>query len=488
MHAQRRNFAQSMARRTPWLVLLSVSIVGAATLARLWGPGPQVAEAGTGADEKPQDEQVRLRNPGLDNWRAEYPGERGRWRSRPASGYERLALPTGFWRPIFDTYKKPRKVIGRARRGAALSVRDAGSPHTCFDNGKKGTWYEVEGGGYLCSTSGFKFVREASQLEPPQKNPRAARPMPFKYAKVTLTGSPRLSRRPTLSQWEGLAAIGGPKDDPSGLMVERMIGDFFVSLNGKESIEGHPFVRTVHNEYIEEKALKPWKAPNMLGERLDAGRQLPIAFVYGADETEVLCVDGDAVCGVAEKHARFRPSGKARVGNKAYYRTEDGILVPAESVRLAEAIGRPQGVGPDDKWVHIDLARQTLVAYEGETPVYATLVSSGKEGHTTPSGLYRIQRKYLTKTMRAVDPKEGLYHIEDIPWTMYYYGAYAVHGAFWHDVFGEVRSHGCTNVAPADARWIYHWSDHPVPEGWHARENIQRGTAFYFTNTSKQPS
>lgn len=475
-----------MPRRARLLTLLTVSlsIVG---LVDLIPPADSTqAEAGTGPAERPDPTLIRLENPGLAAWRPEFPGERARFKTEPAKGFDRLALPKGFFVPIFDTFEKPRKVIGRARRGAALSARKVDTPITCYDNSARGAWYAIEGDGFVCSTSGFELVRRASPLDPPQRNPGMGTPMPFEYARVVQEGSPRLSRKPSLREWEALASIGGPKDDPSGLMIERMIGDFFVSVDAEVDVEGIPFVRTVHNELVEKQALKPRAQPNMVGERLRDGRTLPLAFVYGDDETELLCSNGKSVCGVAEKHARFVPAGLTEVNGETYVRGPRGLLVPARAVRLIEKQSRPGGVGPSDKWVHIDLTRQTLVAYEGDVPVYATLVSSGKEGHTTPSGLYRIQRKYLSKTMRAVDPKEGLYHIEDIPWTMYYYGAYAVHGAYWHDVFGEVRSHGCTNVAPADARWIYHWSDPQVPDGWQAVENVARGTAFYFTNEPEE--
>jgi lipoprotein-anchoring transpeptidase ErfK/SrfK len=62
---------------------------------------------------------------------------------------------------------------------------------------------------------------------------------------------------------------------------------------------------------------------------------------------------------------------------------------------------------------------------------------------------------------------------------MYYYGTYALHGAYWHNTFGNVRSHGCTNIAPADARWLFHWSEPEVRWGWHARF-VRDGTYVFF--------
>jgi lipoprotein-anchoring transpeptidase ErfK/SrfK len=116
----------------------------------------------------------------------------------------------------------------------------------------------------------------------------------------------------------------------------------------------------------------------------------------------------------------------------------------------------------------VSLADQSLVAYEGDTPVFTTLVSSGKEGFETPTGLFRIQSKHVSATMDDFASAEGAYSIEDVPWTMYFHGNFALHGAFWHYTFGNVRSHGCVNLAPADAQWLFRWSTPTVPAEWHA--------------------
>jgi hypothetical protein len=62
---------------------------------------------------------------------------------------------------------------------------------------------------------------------------------------------------------------------------------------------------------------------------------------------------------------------------------------------------------------------------------------------------------------------DGPYSIEDVPWVQYFQGSYALHGAFWHDNFGYVRSHGCVNLAPEDARTLFSWTEPKLPEGWH---------------------
>jgi hypothetical protein len=59
------------------------------------------------------------------------------------------------------------------------------------------------------------------------------------------------------------------------------------------------------------------------------------------------------------------------------------------------------------------------------------------------------------------------FELRDVPWIQYFASGYALHGAYWHDVFGIPRSHGCINLAPIDARLVFRWTDPPLPEGWH---------------------
>jgi lipoprotein-anchoring transpeptidase ErfK/SrfK len=124
--------------------------------------------------------------------------------------------------------------------------------------------------------------------------------------------------------------------------------------------------------------------------------------------------------------------------------------------------------------VDVSILAQTLVLWEGATPVYATLVSTGKDGlgdpkttHSTPTGLFRVYQKHVTTTMDS-DMADHEFELRDVPWVMYFNGGYALHGAYWHDDFGRARSHGCVNLAPIDARYVFFWTEPSVPEHWHA--------------------
>ncbi len=105
------------------------------------------------------------------------------------------------------------------------------------------------------------------------------------------------------------------------------------------------------------------------------------------------------------------------------------------------------------KWIEINRRNQTLVAWQGSKQVYSVIVSTGKAETPTPAGIFKIQTKYPTARMQGED-----YNVPDVPHVMYYSGNYAIHGAYWHRSFGIPISHGCTNVAPDHAAWLYRWA------------------------------
>ncbi|MBF2028783.1 MAG: L,D-transpeptidase [Oscillatoriales cyanobacterium C42_A2020_001] len=105
------------------------------------------------------------------------------------------------------------------------------------------------------------------------------------------------------------------------------------------------------------------------------------------------------------------------------------------------------------RWIQIDLSKQRLYAWDGDRPVYAILVSTGKASTPTPTGVFAIQTRHRYARMQGYD-----YDVPDVPYTMYYHRGYAIHGAYWHHRFGTPVSHGCTNVAVNHARWLFNWA------------------------------
>lgn len=118
---------------------------------------------------------------------------------------------------------------------------------------------------------------------------------------------------------------------------------------------------------------------------------------------------------------------------------------------------RPAAVGAAEKWIDVNLTTQTLVAYEGDTSVLTTLISSGAWQYPTVTGEFRTYLKYETQLMNGYLLGYD-YYTPDVPSVMYFYEDYAIHGAYWHNNFGTPVSHGCVNATPADAAWLFNWA------------------------------
>ena len=121
-------------------------------------------------------------------------------------------------------------------------------------------------------------------------------------------------------------------------------------------------------------------------------------------------------------------------------------------------VARPAEVDTD-KWVSVDLYEQVTIAYEGDRPVFATLVSSGLRDWPTNEGVFHVYLRYSRTLMSGAYSQPDFYYLEDVPWTMYFDNDIALHGAYWHDGFGFRRSHGCVNMSIMDAHWLFNWAE-----------------------------
>lgn len=133
-------------------------------------------------------------------------------------------------------------------------------------------------------------------------------------------------------------------------------------------------------------------------------------------------------------------------------------------VRLANGNLRPlpeprkgldtTGAPPNGRrWIEVDLSDQTLTAWQGDVPVLQTLVSTGRPNTPTVIGTFPIRIKLNSQRMRGPG-----YDLPGVPWVMYFYQGYAIHGTYWHTNFGQTMSHGCVNMTIEEAEAIYNWA------------------------------
>ncbi|MES1172521.1 MAG: L,D-transpeptidase [Bacteroidota bacterium] len=154
-------------------------------------------------------------------------------------------------------------------------------------------------------------------------------------------------------------------------------------------------------------------------------------------------------------HARLQLAGPCRAG---WCPLSVGWIRAADIARPAPQ-ARPPAVGPQDRWLDIDLASQTLMAFEGDRAVYATLVSTGigEPGSplATPTGTFTIGPKRRLVRMDNLEHTGVIPYAYDVPLAQYFTDGKALHAALWHDRFGRAGSHGCVNLSPADAVWLF---------------------------------
>ncbi len=114
---------------------------------------------------------------------------------------------------------------------------------------------------------------------------------------------------------------------------------------------------------------------------------------------------------------------------------------------------QPPAGGASGRWIDVNLSAQRATAYEGSTAVRSTLVSTGLPGTPTPTGDFHIYVKYVSAPMSGPG-----YYLPNVPYVMYFYRGYGLHGTYWHHNFGHPMSHGCVNLPTPEAQWFFNWA------------------------------
>jgi hypothetical protein len=159
---------------------------------------------------------------------------------------------------------------------------------------------------------------------------------------------------------------------------------------------------------------------------------------------------------------------------KAWYRVGDEAWMAGRDLRVAEPAALPAGVHEHERWLDVDIQRQVLTAFVGAKPVFSTLISTGKgrgkSEQATPLGEHRIWVKLQSTDMDNLEDEDAgrYYAMQAVPWVMFFKKGYGLHGTYWHDSFGTVRSHGCVNLSTHDAQRLFEWTSPRLPAGWTA--------------------
>lgn len=430
------------------------------------------------------------------------------------------------WRTWIYTDTGPSRTrFGYLRAGAVVDARGP----AIVNEGCAGGWYRINPRGFVCVGKGATLdVTTDPIVRSVRRPPQRRAGLPYPYVMAGESPPYRYFRLPSAAEmrsvegddldgraaaWrarqtarQGLAALGEIGSPPPFLSTTAPIqkpygvdsGLHYTAHAGRAAAgsgfallevfawEGRVFGLTTSFDLIPLDRTEVIKQSPFHGVALGPDESLPVGMVKGYRLKRSSLEGGELVeAGEYGYREWVKLAGEAGgAGAQALRPTTDSGWVAVNGLRLVEPrTSFPSFATGRRKWIDVSIRDQTLVAYEGQKPVYVTLVSTGRGGLGDPEkvdatvrGTFMIHTKHVSATMDGNEDKADSYALEDVPFVQYFHKGYALHGAYWHDEFGKIRSHGCINLAPLDAAWLFEWTDPVVPPGWHGVINKDRGT------------
>ncbi len=421
-------------------------------------------------------------------------------------------------------YAEPRRSsrkVGFLRQGAL--VRREAEP-----SGREGCsegWFRIAPEGYVCVGKTATLDLDHPLLGLAARQPDRSSGMPYVYGRARFPTPPLYTRIPTQQQqaleeldlvaqrrrdayvraWDDAPFSELPELLRRGERVPRPFGypvlerDFvsgralpeagFAFLDFFEH-EGRRWGLTTDLSIVPLDRVEPVQASSFHGLALSPETTLPVVFVRS--KGAYLYRGDPRSTGLQIERALGYREAVAVTGQKvalasgSYLETVSGHwILDKHLVRVDPMATVPSWAKGERSWIEVSILNQTLVAYEGQRPVYVTLVSTGigglgdpAETHATVQGTFLIHTKHVTATMSS-DEVGDEFDLRDVPYVQYFHDGYALHASYWHDSFGRPRSHGCINLSPADARWLFHWTGPAVPRAWHSALSLKDGTLVY---------
>ncbi len=297
-----------------------------------------------------------------------------------------------------------------------------------------------------------------------------------KYAKLNVANGVQAFWYPSLDA--AIAGWGASNSVPMGSTL-------YISYDNLSTYDNNTYVQNEYGEWIRaspttysnyEGLLFDQQPANNFGWIIDnvQPRREPNSFAEVVDEN-------------LARNTVVKVYDQTEAENTTWYMIGIGKWVDRRAIRVIYPhTDAPEGV-ENGRWIEINLYEQTLCVYENNQLKFATLVATGFEPYYTQPGLFQIREKvdYETMTGAFATGKVDYYLLEDVPWTMYYDGPRALHGAYWRAMFGYEQSHGCVNLSVGDAHWLYDWAT----EGdwvyvWDPSGETPTDPSFYASNAA----
>lgn len=410
--------------------------------------------------------------------------------------------------------------------GSAATARAAPGAGGCD------AWYAIEPRGFVCAGSSATLDANDLVVQALQKDgPDLTSPWPYHYGEAT-TFAPRYKKPPSASEQrsteealdkhlERAAAaralgpdagsddkvLGGVDLAPAGVPFPEAIFDVGPTVRqNRRSVfpgstvaytrafdgdGGRTFLSTWDHAFVPKDKVRPFPRREFHGVELNDQVALPLAFFRKSARPQYRKAADGSLTATGETWPRLAwvalTGDEVLDGGKRYLATRDrGIFVRADDATVVERSKTQPFFGPKGEarrsWLDISVLGGWLVAYEDATPVFATLISPGRGGipypgidplktASTPVGTFRVDGKFKTATMVS-STDDNLVHSE-VQYVQNFHGPHALHGAYWHDSWGEPKSGGCINLSPLDSQRMFDWTDPKVPPGWHGIRSVK---------------
>ncbi len=361
------------------------------------------------------------------------------------------------------------KPEGNARRlgylHAGARVARAKEPYP--GDGCDEDWYPVRPKGFVCIGASASLDMNHPTLSAMALAPELNQPLPYTYARTTKE-TPLFEQD---KQNENRVKRVG-KLRPSSVLA--VVGSWHAK---DEEGEEHRLGLLPNGLFVRARDLKAESGSDFEGMVIDKQHQLPVAFVVKRGVNYFKLEENKPQkAGELEFHERISLTGRFRTIDKLrYWATSDDRWVRHKDVTVVRRLHEyPEFANGQQKWMDVSVITGTLVLYEGKEPVFATLVSVGRDRlgdpkttASTERGVFEVTEKHITD--RGADPKAATprYEVYDIPWSLTLSSGAKLHAALWHDRFGIEYTEGALHVSPRDGARIFGWATPELPEGWH---------------------
>lgn len=364
--------------------------------------------------------------------------------------------------PVFDRPTSDARQIGYLHAGARVTrSRDAVGGSGC-----PGGWYAIRPRGVVCLDRGATLDMSHPTLLAMALPPKLDDALPYAYARVTRQTS-RYARTP------GANAVHETEPLPRSSTFA-VVGSWSVPDGQGGTLR---LGLLTNGEFVRAEDLEAVRPSDFKGVELGDTTKLPLAFVVRRG-VQAWKLDGDEAKKTDELHYHdvIELTGRYReVGGAKFWAVSDERYVRHADVTVIQ----PRHVFPDlatdgQKWIDVSIVTGTLIAYEGKSAKFATLVSVGRDRLGDPAstastarGTFEVMAKHVTAAGFDAKKMDDRFSVQDLPWALELSSGQMLVAAYWHDRFGVEYGPGAIELSASDARRLWQWATPEVPEGWH---------------------